>query len=235
VFMATNALPLPSSSPKSFAFGQVPVFDGDLNGLDHEVSRSSSACPSPVRKLVRYSCQESAIAVATLLALLVMVFFAGCSKKSVGPEDGYDGANAGLSSSALDADLARRYGEGAIPMAEGEGIFKDIRFDFDSSSVSEESRQLISYNAEVLKENPGIKVLLEGHCDERGTSDYNLALGQRRSQAVADVLLSYGISRDRMDMISYGAEVPLDPGHSEQAWALNRRVHFTPFRESGQQ
>src|SRR5690606_18576741 len=92
-------------------------------------------------------------------------------------------------------------------------------------------RQSVEYNAQILQDNPDLRVQLEGHCDERGTAEYNLALGARRARAVYDLLLSYGISGSRIETISYGEEVPLDPGQNEEAWSRNRRVHFSAFRD----
>ena len=78
-----------------------------------------------------------------------------------------------------------------------------------------------------MLQNEGIKVEVEGHCDERGTNEYNMALGERRATAAADYLRSLGVSGDRMRTVSYGEELPLDPRHNEEAWAKNRRVHFS--------
>lgn len=145
----------------------------------------------------------------------------GCSSKKAGTGEG-DGA-------LSEADLASRdarFGEGNIPTAETGGPFRTVHFGYDSSSIDDVARQDIEFNAQVLQNNPSVRVTLEGHCDERGTAQYNLALGDRRSQSVADILLSYGIPRNRLNTISYGAEVPVDPGHSEEAWAKNRRVYF---------
>jgi peptidoglycan-associated lipoprotein len=166
------------------------------------------------------------------LSLVVLVSFAaltGCSKTTSG-KDGKEG----LSEAELNAQREGRFGEGGIPTAEGEGIFRDINFDFDSSVIKPEARLDIDYNAQVLKEHQNWRVSIEGHCDERGTSDYNMALGLARAKAVQEVLLSFGIPRPRLDTISYGAEVPLDPGHNETAWAKNRRVHFSPFTNNAQ-
>ena len=98
--------------------------------------------------------------------------------------------------------------------------------------IDDLGRQDIDYNIQVINANPDVKIQLEGHCDERGTAEYNLALGQTRARAVQDILTSYGISSSRLSMISYGEEVPLDPGHTEAAFAKNRRVHFSAFRDT---
>ena len=160
------------------------------------------------------------------LALIASLLFlaAGCSsKKSGGMTPGEDG---GVSESDLNARGDSRYGDGSIPIAEEDGMFRNVHFDFDSSTLGDQARQEIEYNRQVLESNPRLSVRLEGHCDDRGTAQYNLALGQKRARAVFEMLVSLGISPSRLESISYGAEVPLDPASNELAWAKNRRVHF---------
>jgi peptidoglycan-associated lipoprotein len=103
---------------------------------------------------------------------------------------------------------------------------RDLHYEFDRYDLTTEARRLLEDLAQALKANPAFRVLIEGHADERGTTEYNLALGQRRAQAAKDYLVSLGVEADRIDTISYGEERPLDPGHDELAWALNRRAHF---------
>ncbi len=102
----------------------------------------------------------------------------------------------------------------------------DIHFDFDKSDIRADSREILQKNADWLQNNPDIKIQIEGHCDERGTAEYNLALGERRAMSTKKYLMSLGISADRIYTISYGEELPIDPNHSEDAWAKNRRAHF---------
>jgi peptidoglycan-associated lipoprotein len=83
----------------------------------------------------------------------------------------------------------------------------------------------LKQNAALLAKYPRVKIQIEGHCDERGTSQYNLALGERRATSTKQYLITLGISADRISTISYGEEKPLDPGHNEEAWAKNRRAH----------
>lgn len=182
------------------------------------------------------SVKDCIVPLMTSLVLVISLFFAGCSSIFGGTGEEVDSAAdsssyLGLSEAELDSGLSARYGTGSIPEAEGEGLFKDIRFGFDSYSVDEMARERIALNIQVLNANPGVKIQLEGHCDERGTTEYNLALGQRRAEAVRDAMLALGVDRNRIETISYGSEVPLDPAHTEAAWAVNRRVHFTPFTE----
>jgi len=105
-------------------------------------------------------------------------------------------------------------------------LLKDIHFDFDRYDIRPEDTQILKENAALLSKYPQVKVQVEGHCDERGTNEYNLALGERRASAAKKYLLSLGISTDRISSISYGEEKPLDTGHDEEAWSKNRRGHF---------
>lgn len=163
-----------------------------------------------------------------IIAVACIATFSACSAKK---GTGADGDASDLSESDLNAQREGRFGSGSIPTAEGEGVFRDISFDYDSTAISDAGRQDVDYNVQILQANPDVKVQLEGHCDERGTAEYNMALGQSRARAVQDVLMSYGVSAARISIISYGEEVPLDPGHSESAWAKNRRVHFSAFQD----
>jgi peptidoglycan-associated lipoprotein len=103
---------------------------------------------------------------------------------------------------------------------------KPVFFDFNQSGISAEGQKALDANADVLKKNASWIVTIEGHCDERGTAEYNLALGERRAGAARAYLLSLGIPADRLRTISYGKEFPFDPGHDEAAWARNRRDQF---------
>jgi peptidoglycan-associated lipoprotein len=103
---------------------------------------------------------------------------------------------------------------------------KDVFFDYDKADLRGDARSVLQDNARILKEYPDAKVTLEGHCDERGTEEYNLALGQRRADAVKAYLGDLGVGVERLSTISYGEERPFAQGHDEAAWAQNRRVHF---------
>jgi peptidoglycan-associated lipoprotein len=106
------------------------------------------------------------------------------------------------------------------------GLLQDIHFDFDRSDIREGDRQILSKNAETLKKFDFLKITVEGHADERGTVEYNLALGERRAKAAADYLISLGVAADRIKTVSYGKEVPLCQESTEDCWARNRRAHF---------
>jgi peptidoglycan-associated lipoprotein len=101
-----------------------------------------------------------------------------------------------------------------------------VFYEFDSAEMSADAQAALTKNAEVLKKNATWVVSIEGHCDERGTAEYNLALGERRALAARTYLVSLGIAPDRLRTVSYGKEFPFDPGHTETSWAKNRRAHF---------
>jgi peptidoglycan-associated lipoprotein len=107
-----------------------------------------------------------------------------------------------------------------------EGSFENIYFDFDESVIREDAKPVLLIVASYLKNNPKYKLIIEGHCDERGTSEYNMALGQRRADATRAYLLNLGIPTSRLTTVSYGKERPLLPGHDEEAWSKNRRAVF---------
>ena len=101
-----------------------------------------------------------------------------------------------------------------------------IYFEFDDSSLTEEGRQLVEQHAQFLASNPAQTVTLEGHADERGTREYNIALGQQRAESVRRMMLLYGVSPSQLSVVSYGEEKPAVFGHDERSWALNRRVEL---------
>jgi len=99
-----------------------------------------------------------------------------------------------------------------------------VYFDFDKSELKAATRDSLQKNAELIRKYDQWQVVIEGHCDERGSTEYNLALGERRANAVKEYYVNYGINADRLEIISYGEERPVDPGHNEAAWAKNRRA-----------
>ncbi len=101
-----------------------------------------------------------------------------------------------------------------------------IFFDFDKYDIRPGDREILKRNAEQLLQNPKAIIRIEGHCDERGTVEYNLALGEKRARAAMQFLIDMGVDPNRLSIVSYGEERPLDPGHDEKAWAKNRRVEF---------
>ena len=107
-----------------------------------------------------------------------------------------------------------------------ESPFQPVFFPFDSSDIDSGAQATLNSNAEILKRYTTWTITIEGHADERGTAEYNLALGERRALSARNYLVSLGIAADRLRTISYGKEFPFDPGHNEEAWAKNRRAHF---------
>jgi peptidoglycan-associated lipoprotein len=107
-----------------------------------------------------------------------------------------------------------------------QGVLKPIHFDFDKYDLRSDAVRTLGDNAGRMKEHSQFKVRIEGHCDERGTVEYNLALGEKRARAARDYLVSLGTPASRLRIISFGKERPVDPGHNEEAWSLNRRAEF---------
>ncbi|OGD21755.1 MAG: peptidoglycan-associated lipoprotein [Candidatus Aminicenantes bacterium RBG_16_63_16] len=107
-----------------------------------------------------------------------------------------------------------------------EAPLKMIHFDYDQYAIREDAKPTLEGNAAWLKKFSSAKILIEGHCDERGTEEYNLALGEKRAKTAYDYLASLGVPPDRMKLISYGKSQPLDTGHTETSWQKNRRAQF---------
>jgi peptidoglycan-associated lipoprotein len=105
-------------------------------------------------------------------------------------------------------------------------LLKPIFFDFDKYDIRLADAEILKGNSALLKKFPNMKIQIEGHCDERGTNEYNLALGERRANSTKKYLTSLGITADRVSTISYGEEKPMDPTHNEEAWTKNRRANF---------
>ena len=102
----------------------------------------------------------------------------------------------------------------------------DVFFDYDSYNLTSEAKSTLEANSRALKQAPAGNLTIEGHCDERGTKAYNLALGEKRANAAKDFLVALGVDGGRLNTVSYGKERPFDDGHDESAWAKNRRAHF---------
>jgi peptidoglycan-associated lipoprotein len=112
------------------------------------------------------------------------------------------------------------------PPTEERLSLQDAYFDFDDFSLRSDAKSALTNNGMYMERNSGATIVIEGHCDERGSVEYNLALGEKRAKAAKEFLVSYGVPSNRMTTISYGKERPFDPGHDEEAWAKNRRAHF---------
>ncbi len=136
----------------------------------------------------------------------------------------------------VEESMRRRLGETTLitsqaVMTQEDFVNQDVHFSYDSHTLSEDAKALLERKAAWLTEHPQIEFKIEGHCDERGTTIYNLVLGERRAHAVKQYLTALGISAVRVSIISYGEEFPLDPGHTEDAWFRNRRAHFVITRQ----
>ena len=111
-------------------------------------------------------------------------------------------------------------------LVSNQGLVKPVFYAFDSAELGAEAVATLKANGDVFRKYSSWKITIEGHCDERGTAEYNLALGERRAAAARTYLVSLGIAADRLQTVSYGKEFPFDPGHNEEAWAKNRRGQF---------
>lgn len=186
---------------------------------------------------------------AVLLVSVLLILTTGCAKKEVvkteempaekqatveqpAPKPDYDAmarekAAADARERERQAQLDRQKAmETAAVKGKEAYSFVDIHFDFDKYDLHPEDRVILDKHAKWLMDNPGSSVRIEGNCDERGTSEYNMALGDRRALAAKRYLVDLGVSEGKISTISYGKEKPLDPGHNEEAWAKNRRDHF---------
>ncbi|HWQ26882.1 MAG TPA: peptidoglycan-associated lipoprotein Pal [Chlorobaculum sp.] len=153
-----------------------------------------------------------------------MIVLAGCSSKSAVSTDGSAGTGSG-SGSGAGVGVESGAGAGGGPAVVGP-VLGDVFYDFDSSALSPEAQDQLKQNAAWLQKHTVPSVTIEGHCDERGTDEYNIALGERRAVAAKNYLVTLGASSSRISSVSFGEEKPFDPGHNEEAWAKNRRAHF---------
>ena len=174
---------------------------------------------------------------AVLVLSVAALVAVGCAKKQTVKSDGGAGAAASapgagevkeapVKEAPVAPEALSQASPGVAVTEETKSMFDDVRFDFDKSEMREDGRQTCRVVADYLKKNPKAKLQIEGHCDERGTAEYNLALGERRATAVMTYLVSLGVSKAGLSTVSFGKEKPLDPGHDEEAWAKNRRAHF---------
>lgn len=153
------------------------------------------------------------------LSLLLAVGFVGCSKKKDVKSDDAGNIEQSVTDSAVDSGKADSDSGNAMGL-------QTVYFPYDSSELTGEAKAAIANNINVMKEHAELKAQIEGHCDERGGIQYNLALGERRANAVKKAITAGGISKSRLTTISMGKEHPLVPGSSEEAWAKNRRGNF---------
>jgi peptidoglycan-associated lipoprotein len=174
--------------------------------------------------------RRSLLSSVTLVALLLTFLFTGCAKEEpppptaeAQPRPGVGAGGASSSSGAATTDVTRSQ---RFQQALQDFQNQDILFDFDKYDLRPDARSVLDRKVAFMNENASVRSQIEGHCDERGTNAYNLALGERRANAARQYLTTAGVSAGRLSTISYGEERPLDPGHNESAWARNRRAHF---------
>ena len=196
------------------------------------------------------------IGIMTVIFCISIVLMTGCAKKAVSKDEGLVAGDQKAAAAQSEADAKKKEAEAAAKeeatrklaaeqqkedvkelalkrdaaaaaAAEKEQTaFEDIYFVFDKSTIEPEAREILKRLAGLLGSNKNYSLVVEGHCDERGTVEYNLALGQRRADAAMKYLVDLGLDKESIKTITYGKERPLDPGHDEEAWAKNRRAHF---------
>lgn len=166
---------------------------------------------------------RSTVVLLRVVVLAVVVLSAGCAARSgTGASDESPG---GIAEEGLAGESSIDQFERTGTVAAG-GAFEDVRFAYDSDVLDPAAQSAISHNASILSASAARRVEIEGHCDERGSSEYNLALGARRARAVRDALVGMGVSSDRLSTVSYGEELPLCKESNESCWSINRRAHF---------
>lgn len=167
------------------------------------------------------------------IGLLVMIFavsglglLSGCAKKELRTDMPAPTVKKKKTSGDDDAALREQRLKEELARKRMEFLNEMVLFDFDKSEIRPDAAEVLKKKAAWLMENSGVAIIIEGHCDERGTDAYNLALGERRAQSAKAFLESLGIASNLIETISYGEERPLDPGQNEAAWAKNRRAQF---------
>jgi peptidoglycan-associated lipoprotein len=170
------------------------------------------------------------------LFFIGLFFFIGCSQQApsnplettTGPQKAETTrkiATSAPSKAPQDSSLEALQ-KGTLGKGAEEGPLRDVNFDFDRRDLRPDAREIIKGHAAWLKANPQVRVEIEGHCDERGTSEYNLALGAKRAESVKRYLIDLGIAPDRLSTISYGEEIPMCKEQNDACWGKNRRAHF---------
>ncbi len=175
-----------------------------------------------------------------VLALVLIVpgllMTTACSSKKAVKSDGLSGTTnqsttgsgtktTGKTGTTTDSSSVNGGGRGTMDAARDRFVNEDVNYAYNTAALDSQAQAILKSKAEWMRSNSET-VTIEGHCDERGTSEYNLALGEKRAQSAKKFLTNLGIAGSRMNTVSYGKERPLDPGHSEAAWARNRRAHF---------
>ncbi len=187
--------------------------------------------------------QKSNITLLVVMLFALTFLAAGCAKKPVAEQSSMTEqptqvemqqqqpagvTEQAVSESATDAGASAYDAAAAARAAEDAAAsgLERVHFNFDQYVLTDDAKAVLVNNAGLLRAAPAIKVLIEGHCDERGSDEYNLALGEKRALATKNYLVSLGVAAARMSVISYGEEMPLDPARTKEAWAKNRRAEF---------
>ncbi len=166
--------------------------------------------------------------VACLFAVFAMLSLSGCGSREevmVDPIDDMEPAEDVGAISGDDLPLAEVSDE-TVYTEPVSSVFTDIHFEFDQYNILARDEAVLQRIANWLRENDQVRVMIEGHCDERGTNEYNMALGEQRALAARRYLVGLGVGAARLGTVSYGEEQPLDPRSTEDAWSKNRRAHF---------
>lgn len=180
--------------------------------------------------------------IGTVICIVLILTAVGCQKKVVDPGAAMQAPAAGTDGTGAAGDMREENLAGQAMIDEGPAdeivtadgvvmnrerfINQDIFFEFDSSTLSADSQAILKAKAEWMTRNAHLSIVIEGHCDNRGTTEYNLALGERRAESVKRFMQDLGLPDSRIRTTSFGEERPLDPGNDEDAWAKNRRAHF---------
>ena len=179
--------------------------------------------------------------ILSALSVVLLVFAVGCAKKelvkstdtasgaavsTLPPAEAQVGQQGPIVTETMKPEEAQTAMAGVAATQEKPSDFPDIHFDFDKSFIREDAKPILQEVADYLKASRAASILIEGHCDERGTPEYNIALGERRAESTKTYLVSLGVKASAVSTISFGEEKPIDPGHDEVAWERNRRAHF---------
>ncbi|HJZ11255.1 MAG TPA: peptidoglycan-associated lipoprotein Pal [Acidobacteriota bacterium] len=168
------------------------------------------------------------------LIVCIAFTFAACKKKKEIIEPPAPSTTPSGTMGEQQPSSERQTGEGPLTLDIFDEVNKQLQpvfFDYNKYDIRDDQVSSLQTNARVLKQNSTVSVLVEGHCDERGTEEYNQALGERRAQAAKDYLVSLGIAEARLSTLSYGETRPFAMGHNEDSWSLNRRAHFVAVRK----
>ncbi|MDH3237782.1 MAG: peptidoglycan-associated lipoprotein Pal [Deltaproteobacteria bacterium] len=179
--------------------------------------------------------------ILSALSVVLLAFAVGCAKKelvkstdtasgaavsTLPPGETQVGQQEPIVTETMKPEETQTAMAGVAATQEKPSDFPDIHFDFDKSFIREDAKPILQEVADYLKASRAASILVEGHCDERGTAEYNIALGERRAESAKTYLLSLGVKAGAVSTISFGEEKPIDPGHDEVAWERNRRAHF---------